>query len=420
MAELLGPKEQPAAPVKPEKQHPPETPEEKAKRLRKESRRHLRVSFRPDANLVSIKYFHHDPEEEIRHDENFVRDAGDIGGEGRMFKQHRELEEDDDDDELETDYRAWKDPTDVDFTVVLADERSRNFAPYGGGERQPECPEKEANERREKNTLIVFYSDRHQIPPSPREPLEPLDQGPAREPRVFGEPPAIVIERSPKAPAPAIDLSNLESIFNQFATNNSNTAQMTATPTPFTQPVQAPQAAAPPVTTDLSAILKNLQAQAQSNQPAPVPAPVSAPMPTPPQGTQALPNFNLPPDVLASIMSAMQAPNGGIAPPPPLPAAWPQFPTSFSLPQQQGPAYQQQQPQGQYDQQQSSGGSKRQREDGPSSNNSSSNNERGYAAHKKQKNKHGDGKFRVIPCKFYQQGKCTKGADCTFIHDQNM
>ena len=28
------------------------------------------------------------------------------------------------------------------------------------------------------------------------------------------------------------------------------------------------------------------------------------------------------------------------------------------------------------------------------------------------------GPYKVIPCKFYEMGKCNKGAKCTFIHPQ--
>ncbi|KAJ8105341.1 hypothetical protein OPT61_g10238 [Boeremia exigua] len=154
MAALTKPKEAEAAPTKTEKDDPNETAEQKAKRIRKESRRHLRVTFRPDASLVAIKYFSHDPEEELGHDENFTRDAGDLGGEGHMFKQHKELEEDDDDDDDEIDYRPWTEPSQVDFSVVDPEERKRNYVPYGGGENVPTCPEKEANMRRENDILM--------------------------------------------------------------------------------------------------------------------------------------------------------------------------------------------------------------------------------------------------------------------------
>ena len=85
MAQLLEPKKEVAETPKPEKPSPLETEEEKAKRLRKESRRHLRVSFRPDPSLVEIRYFSHDPEEEEGHDENSVREIGRASCRERVF-----------------------------------------------------------------------------------------------------------------------------------------------------------------------------------------------------------------------------------------------------------------------------------------------------------------------------------------------
>jgi len=197
MAALTKPKEPEAAPTKTEKDVPNETPEQKAKRLRKEARRHLRVTFRPDASLVAIKYFSHDPEEELGHDENFTRDAGDLGGEGHMFKQHKELEEDDDDEDDETEYRPWTEPSQVDFSVVDPEERKRNYMPFGGGENVPTCPEKEANERRENDILMVFYTSPADIPPSPHEPPEQTEDSTTTV-TMFGAPPDKCLNRAPE------------------------------------------------------------------------------------------------------------------------------------------------------------------------------------------------------------------------------
>ena len=96
MAGLAKQKEDP--PVKVEEIRKPETAEEKKKRLRKESRRSLRVSFKGDEELVSIRTFVHDPEEEIGHDDSQVRDVGDSKGEGQMLKMHKDLELDEEED----------------------------------------------------------------------------------------------------------------------------------------------------------------------------------------------------------------------------------------------------------------------------------------------------------------------------------
>lgn len=411
MAALTKPKEPEAAPTKTEKDVPNETPEQKAKRLRKEARRHLRVTFRPDASLVAIKYFSHDPEEEFGHDENFTRDAGDLGGEGHMFKQHKELEEDEDDEDDETDYRPWTEPSQVDFSVVDVEERKRNYAPYGGGENVPTCPEKEANERREADILMVYYTSPGDIPPSPHEPAEQNEDNTAAV-TMFGTPPDKCLDRAPKpvapvapaAAAPALDFSSLESIVAQFATQN----QPAAAPT---QPAYAPPApaAAPPV--DLASLLASLQQQTpampvQSAPPAPTQFPaLPAGVPPPPPGA--------PPAELAAFMAAMQAQVGPGAMPP-MPPGFPPmgFPgAAFAFPQAPQPDATTYQPQDQYyqqDYQQNNGGTKRPRDDG--------NNQGGQG----KKHKVGGKPHKVLACKFFQKGTCNKGDNCTYIHDLNM
>ncbi len=59
------------------------------------------MSFKPDDSLVQIRIFEHDPDEELGHDDNMVRDANDIKGEGQMLKRHRERDVMDDDDDAE-------------------------------------------------------------------------------------------------------------------------------------------------------------------------------------------------------------------------------------------------------------------------------------------------------------------------------
>lgn len=99
MADLAKQKEAP--PIKAEDTRKPETPEERQKRIRKEQRRKLRVSFKGDDELVQVREFVHDPEEELGHEDSQVRDVGDSRGEGQMLKMHKDLELMDDDDEYE-------------------------------------------------------------------------------------------------------------------------------------------------------------------------------------------------------------------------------------------------------------------------------------------------------------------------------
>lgn len=417
MASLLKPKQQEVAPAKSEKQLPPETQEEKAKRLRKESRRHLRVAFRPDAFLVDIRYFDHVPEEDMGHEENLVRDAGDIGGEGRMFKQHKELDVDEDEDDLEGEQKPWREPSQVDFSVIPPDERQRNYVPFGGGENQPSCPEKEANIRRENATLMVFYSHPSDIPSTPREPLE--DATPPVTVINFGSPPDLCLQRCPKGsiPTPAPDFSGLENIFKQFATPATTYPAVTAQPTPA-QNTYTPPTLAPP-TPDLAAILSALNGQTAAQPPPPAPIPMPVPVQQPPPLPAGLDISSL-----FAMMQAQAAASGAPLPPPPpgpMPA-FSSFPFTFPpqtqqtdaatyQPQQHDTAAYQPQMQSQYDQQNNSG-TKRQRDDSNNNNNSASQS-------KRNKNR-GDRPHKVLACKFFQKGTCNKGDNCTYIHDGNV
>ena len=72
---------------------PPETPEEKRIRLKKEARRKftkLGVRFKSAGDLTEIRYITHDEEEEDAQEVNHIRDARNDQEEGRMFKQHVE------------------------------------------------------------------------------------------------------------------------------------------------------------------------------------------------------------------------------------------------------------------------------------------------------------------------------------------
>ncbi len=417
MASLLKPKEQEAAPAKSEKQLPPETPEEKAKRLRKESRRHLRVTFRPDASLVDTRYFSHAPEEDMGHEENFVRDAGDIGGEGRMFKQHKELDVDEDDDDGDFDNKVWKEPTQVDFSVIKPEERQRNYMPFGGGENHPASPEKEANIRRENSTLMVFYSHPSDIPSTPREPAEePL---PVVAVTNFGTPTDQCLQRCPQVPVPttAPDFSGLENIFKQFATPAANQNLVTSQPAPV-QNALIPPPTLPAATADLASILSTLNGHSAAQPQPPAPMPMQAPVqqaPLPPPMPAGL-DFN----AIMAMMQAQAVSGAPLPPPPPgLPPGFPPFPFTFPAQPQQpdSSAYQAPQPdvgayqpqaQAQYDQQANSG-TKRPRDDG-------NNNARGQGKRHKHQ---GERPHKVLACKFYQKGTCNKGDNCTYIHDLN-
>lgn len=111
MANLTKPKQKEPTPKEEEIKRVPETAEEKRKRLRKEERRKLRVTFKPDNQLVEVRLFHHDVDEELGHEANMIRDVSDVGGEGRMFKQHKDMDVDDDDEPGEENVRPYTELT---------------------------------------------------------------------------------------------------------------------------------------------------------------------------------------------------------------------------------------------------------------------------------------------------------------------
>ncbi|KAK5164923.1 uncharacterized protein LTR77_009588 [Saxophila tyrrhenica] len=178
MANLSKPKEEKPA-AKPVQQAIKETPEEKTKRLRKESRRHLHVRFKKDDELTEVRLFSHDPDEERGHNASEMRDVDDVGGEGRMFKQQHNLMEVDEEEEapVETEEKLveYKAPSEIDFMEVDEGSRELNYKPYGGGVLEPESEERAKRKDYEDNNLMVFYANPSDIPPNPREPYDPYN-----------------------------------------------------------------------------------------------------------------------------------------------------------------------------------------------------------------------------------------------------
>ncbi|ROW10054.1 hypothetical protein VPNG_06577 [Cytospora leucostoma] len=128
-------KPKPAGRVTPEKESrvlKDETPEEKARRLKKEKRRHLRVSWKEGDDLTEVRIFHKDIAEDEGRASNMIRDARDDRSEGM-------------------------------------DQRDKNFITRGGlvdfqTEQQKFIAERENKE------LMVIYTDPSDIPPTPKSP----------------------------------------------------------------------------------------------------------------------------------------------------------------------------------------------------------------------------------------------------------
>ncbi|GME62662.1 c-x8-c-x5-c-x3-h type zinc finger protein [Neofusicoccum parvum] len=444
MANLTKPKEQQPA-AKPEENRPPETEEEKTKRLRKEARRKLRVKWADDSTgnktlLESVRFFTHDPDEEIGHDASMVRDVGDVGGEGRMFKQHKDMMDlDDDDDRLsEEDFRKWKMPSMVDFSRVDDQERNRNYEPYGGGVMQVESPEKAVQEQHEASTLLVFYTSPGDIPPCPREPPEEEQQPQpdAKPPVELGEPPetspytaraAHFAPPAPPADTPVPDISRIMSILSQ--------AQQQAPPQPaqppqpaaasndlektfsMFMPQQPPQISQPPAqalapaapaAADIQAILAslgNLTGQPQQPQPQ---------QPPPQQPPAPFPNMNLSPGNGSGfdLAAILQSVGNGAAPP-----AVPAF--GMPLPNQQQQQQHAHQPLPSQEELFHGERGKRQRGDNDHSGSGGGgaggggwNNKRRKWKNKNQQNPDYQPPQFVVPCKFWKEGKCMKGDKC--------
>lgn len=397
LANLAKPKEEVKKPEpKPDTSKDNESPERKAKRVARLARGATGVRWKDAQDLVEIRFFSHDPAEELDHDASQMRDVKDVGGEGRMLKQHADMMDvDEDEDSAEDDnnsnFVTFIPPSEVDFSTVDQEDRDRQYAPYGGGKLQPDSPERKIREQYERDNLIVIYSDASEIPPNPREPADPYngeEAGPCME---FGAPPDHYFRRAnhrrpAKMPAPA-NAAPAPAPIAPIAGLDLGALFAAAQQAP--QPAQAAQPAAPPLSyTDYLAQFHPEAAAAPPPQPqqhfpgfpqAPVlPQPQFQPQQ---QAAPARPNGE--PDI-AAILAALNAANMNNAAAPAQPAAPAPVPFAFQpgFANMFGNAGYQQQPQ----QQGNAGGDK------PHPN------------------------YKTKVCKYWQEGKCKKGDECTYLH----
>jgi hypothetical protein len=144
-----------------------ETAEEKAKRLRKEARRKLRVTWKPDSELVQTKIFEKVDGEDAGRDGNMIRDAADDRAEGMMLKQGMSAEEEEEDDDIP--YQPWTEPMDLDFSHLPEDTRKKNYVNRGGNVTF-KTQEQDFISRREQRELMAIYADVSDMPETPKSP----------------------------------------------------------------------------------------------------------------------------------------------------------------------------------------------------------------------------------------------------------
>ncbi|KXJ87704.1 hypothetical protein Micbo1qcDRAFT_167264, partial [Microdochium bolleyi] len=170
LAEIAKPKEAPK--VREEPERAPETPEEMARRLRKEKRRKLRVVWKPDDQLEEVRIFQHDAAEDEGRGTNMLRDARDNRSEGQMLKMGIQDDDDDAEDDgkpRETSLRDWVVPNRISFEQIGGEQRDKSFVSRGGvkeitSEQQKFMQDYESRE------LMAVYTTAAEIPETPRSP----------------------------------------------------------------------------------------------------------------------------------------------------------------------------------------------------------------------------------------------------------
>ncbi|CAJ2502224.1 Uu.00g096180.m01.CDS01 [Anthostomella pinea] len=162
-----------ATPKQKEITRTPETPEEKARRLHKEKRRHLRVMWKPDHELTEIRIFEHDQAEDEGRATSMVKDARDNRSEGQMLKMHRGAQEDDEEEDggkpKEVNIRPWVAASKTDFSSVDQQQRGKVFVTRGGL-REVQSEQKKIMDEYENRELMAIYTTPSEIPDTPRSP----------------------------------------------------------------------------------------------------------------------------------------------------------------------------------------------------------------------------------------------------------
>jgi hypothetical protein len=386
-----------------------ETDEERRKRLRREQRAHLRVSWAD--KLTDVRLFVHDPDEDVGHADSMRRDVDDVRGEGRMLKMH--LDEDDLEDDEGEELDSYHSPSEVDFSELDWEERKGHFVKTGGPE-MPESKASEAQRLHEDSSLMVVYALPSDQPSSPKEPPEIDDDYEPDLATSFGEPPEIVREREKRwlaaqpqerqAPAQngTFDINAILRSMQQQQQQQPHTASSAQIPLELQrtlallgqqQPQHSqsmPKPQAPP--TDLSSIMAVVNQMKNIQQPPPVNQPPPTTQPLYPQPT------NTPHPNVAFMLQALQAQNArsqGI----PLPVGSHTNPNPYP-----GSAVVHEYAR------------KHARPDSDANDSDGS----GKKSNKKKKGLPADVpyNYKTMVCSFWQKGTCMKGDACTYRHSE--
>ncbi|KAF7529075.1 hypothetical protein PCG10_008845 [Penicillium crustosum] len=409
MADLNKPKQAPSP--KPAEDQPPETEAERAKRLHKEERRKLRVTWKPDDALTEIRLFTHDPDEELGPGDGSLRSRGDVKGEGSVLKLHKDLDELEEEDLggiRETVFQDGYALSMIDFD--FEESKDSSFIKRGGLQ-LPTSPEREAQEHRESTTLMVFYTSPADMPDTPKEPPTPDPDEVVTEVLPFGELPDMVKVRqeryysymNPKPAAPQQIQQPQQPTPGDSGFDISNLLKIIQGVPGQAQPIPPPQATQPGVMPDLERTINMFRQQQPQSQVAPAP-----PVPTPqPQGL----DFN----AILNVMKQMQAPTAYSQPQQPQSAMAPNLGAMFAQfggQNQQAGALPFQQHGYDYEDPER----KRGREgyyDDQSNSDSWSRSKRTRVGTNEAK----PYKVGLVACRFWAEGKCRKGDNCTFRHD---